>query len=147
MTRAIFSIAALLGAAIALAGCGGGGSGTVSTSGVAGASTAKGTASFHAQVQGFEAKIQSSVKAFENGNVSKASGAAGLLANCNNIVNTKFAPKATTSVQKQAVVHLRIVCRDLAKTSTAFANGNVTKAKAYARQALTEAKNAVQLTG
>lgn len=145
MTRAILSVGALLGVAIALAGCGGGGSTTVTTGGVAGASIAKEAGSFQVKVRGFEARVANAVKAFENGNLAQAAGADNLLANCSDIVKTKFAQQAATSARKRAVVHLRIVCRDLAKASTAFANRNLTKAKAYARQALTEAETAAHL--
>jgi hypothetical protein len=148
MTRAILGVAALLGAAIALAGCGGGGSASGTTGGVAGARTAKGSGSFHAKVSGFETRIQTSVHAFANGNISKAVSSGGsLLADCHTTVNNKIAPDATTRAQKQSVRDLRKSCTYMDNAVSAGENGNMSAAQSWAKKALTQAKLAVQTTG
>lgn len=152
MTRIILSVAALLAGAVALAGCGGGGSsasGTVgTTSGVAGAHHTKGSGNFRASVHGFEARVQTSVNAFESGNLSSAISSGGsLLTNCTSVVNHKLAPHAQSHQQKQAVVHLRIACSDMSKAANAGASGNMTNAKAFARAALKQTQIAARLSG
>lgn len=158
MTKAILSVGALLAAAVALAGCGGSGSGSAggtigttagTTSGVAGASTTK-TAhgGFSATVHGFTARLQTSVKAFENGNVSAAASSGGsLLANCTSTVNNKLAPHAMTNAQRKAVTHLRVSCSDMSKAAQAGGSGNMTKAKQFAQAALKQAQIAAKLSG
>ncbi len=165
MTKAILSVGALLAAVVALAGCGGGGSsasGTLSTpasttSGVAGVSTTKtsttvtaqsGGSSFNASVHGLSARIEHSVKQFENGNFgAAASSGASLLANCHSTVNNQLAPHATASTQKQAVRDLRKSCTYMQKAANAGGAGNMTGAKNYAKQALQQARMAGQDAG
>jgi hypothetical protein len=162
MIKAILSVGAVLAAAVALAGCGGGGSsvgGTVSTpagttGGVAGVSTSQtsttvtassGSSSFSASVHGLYARIKRSVNQFENGNLSAAaSSGASLLANCHSTVNNQLAPHASNSMQKQAVSDLRTACTDMQKAANAGNSGNMSGAKNYAKQALQQAKMAVQ---
>lgn len=152
MTKAILSVGALLAAAVALAGCGGGGSsasGTVNTgAGVAGAHHTKANGSFNANVHGFAARLQTSVKAFENGNVSAAASSGGsLLAHCTSTVNDKLAPNATTSAQRKAVAHLRVSCSDMYKAVNSGSSGNMMKAKEFARSAAQQAQIAAKLSG
>lgn len=152
MTRTILSVGALLAAAVALAGCGGSSSasGTVNTGGVAGTSTAKtaaGSGNFSANVHGFAARLQTSVKAFDNGNLSAAAASGGsLLANCTSTVNGKIAPQASGSAQRMAVTHLRVSCSDMSKAVSAGASGNLMKAKEFARAALEQAQIAAKLS-
>lgn len=152
MTKLILSGGALLAAVVALAGCGGGtsASGTVTTGGVAGTQhtkTASGSGSFNANVHGFAARLQTSVQAFENGNVSAAASSGGsLLANCTNTVNNKLAPQASTAAQRKAVTHLRVSCSDMAKAVNAGTSGNMTKTKQFARSALKQAQIAAKLS-
>ena len=148
MTKAILSVGALLGAAIALAGCGGSGSASGTTGGVAGAHHAQGSGSFRASVHGFEAQMQTSVNAFQHGNLSKAIMSGGpLLSNCTGTVNSKIAPHASTHVQKQAVAHLRTACGDMSQAANAGSSGNTTKAKQFAKSALAQARIAARLAG
>ena len=150
MTKAILSGVALLAAAIALAGCGGSGNGNASgtTGGVAGAHHAQGAASFRGKVHGFEAKLQTSVQAFQSGNLSKAIASGGpLLTNCLQTVNTKIAPHASTPAQHQAVVHLRAACAKMSHAANVGASGNTTQAQQSARAALQQARIAARVSG
>ena len=150
MTKAILSVGALLAVAIALASCGGSGSGNANgtTGGVAGAHHAKGAGNFRASVHGFEANLQTSVRAFQSGNLSKAIMSGGpLLSNCLNVVNGKIAPHASTAAQKQALAHLRLACGDMRHAASAGASGNTTKAKHFAHAALAQARIAAHLSG
>jgi hypothetical protein len=150
MIRAILSVGALLAVAVAVAGCGGSGSGSASGThgGIAGAHHARGGANFRASVHGFEAKLQTSVHAFQSGNLSKAIASGGpLLNDCMSTVDRKVAPHASTSAQKQALKHLRVACGDMTQAANAGASGNTTKAKQFARAALAQARTAVRLSG
>ncbi|HZD87650.1 MAG TPA: hypothetical protein VE088_06560 [Gaiellaceae bacterium] len=165
MTKAILSVGAVLAAAVALAGCGGGGSsvgGTVSTpagttGGVAGVSTSKtsttitassGSSSFSTTVQNLYSHIKKSVHQFENGDVAAAASSGGsVLANCTSTVNNDLAPHATNSSQKQAVQDLRKSCTYMHKAASAGGNGNLTGAKNWAKKALQQAKFASQQVG
>ncbi len=147
MRRMILSVAALLVGAIAFAGCGGAGSMSGTTSGVAGAHHTKARAKFGATVHGFDARLQASVQALESGNISKAAAASSLLTSCTSTVDGKLAPQASTSAQKQAVAHLRVACSDMAKAAHVGMSGNLTKAKVFARAALEQAQIAAQLSG
>jgi len=150
MTKAILSVGALLAAAVALAGCGGSGGGHAggTTGSVAGTHHAKGSVSFRASVHGFEAKLQTSVHAFQSGNLTKAIASGGpLLQNCMSVVDGKIASHASTHAQKQAVAHLRSACAAMTQASQAGSSGNMTKAKQFAGQALQEAKIAARLSG
>ena len=153
MTKAILSVGALLAAAVALAGCGGGSSasGTVTTGGVAGASTTKtaaGSGTFSTSVHGFAGRLQTSVKTFENGNVSAAASSGGsLLSNCTGTVNGKIAPQASGAAQRKAVTHLRVSCGDMSKAVRAGTSGNLMKAREFARAALKQAQIAAKLSG
>lgn len=144
MKRAILSAAALLVCALALAACGG----SARTSGVAGARHTKGSGDFRASVHGFEARLQTSVHAFQNGNLAGAATNGGaLLASCTSTVNGKLAPQASTPAQVQAVTHLRIACSDMSKATHAGMSGNMTKAKQFAKAALKQAQLAAKLSG
>jgi hypothetical protein len=152
MTKTILSVGALLAAAIALAGCGGGGnaSGNASgtTAGVGGAHHAQGAANFRASVHGFEAQLQTSVQAFRSGNLSKAIASGGpLLSDCRGTVNRKIAPHATTQAQVQALAHLRAACRDMSEAVSAGSSGKTAKAKQLAQAALAQAHTAASLSG
>jgi uncharacterized lipoprotein YmbA len=150
MTKAILSVGALLAAAIALAGCAGSGSGSASgtTGSVAGAQHAQGSGNFRASVHGFEAKLQTSVHAFQSGNLSKALASGGALLNdCMGAVDTRIAPHASTHAQKRALAHLRVACANLNQAADAGASGNSTKAKQFARAALRQARIAARLSG
>lgn len=153
MTRAILSAGALLAAVVALAGCGGSGSanGTVgTTTGVAGVSTmrtASGGGSFSANVHGFAAHLQTSVKAFDSGNLAAAASSGGaLLQNCASTVNNKLAPHATTAAQQNAVKHMRAACSDMSKAIQAGSSGGMAKAKQLANDALRQAQTAARLS-
>jgi hypothetical protein len=148
MTKAILSVGALLVAVVALAGCGAGGSANGTTRGVAGAHHAHGSGSFRAGVHGLEARIQTSVQAFQGGNLSKAIASGGpVLNNCLKTVDTKFEPNASTHAQKQAVTHLRVSCADMTQAASSGAAGQMTKAKQFARAALEQAQVAARLSG
>jgi hypothetical protein len=150
MTKAILSVVALLAAAIAVAGCGGSGSGHASdtTGSVAGAHRSQGAANFRASVHGFEAKLQTSVQAFQSGNLTKAIMSGGpLLTNCLQTVNNRIAQLASTHAQRQAVAHLRSACAEMSHAASAGAAGNATKAKQSARAALDQAQIAARLSG
>lgn len=147
MTKAILSVGALLAAAVALAGCGGGGSASGSSNGVAGARHAQGSGNFRATVHGFEARLQTSVQAFQSGNLAKAIASGGpLLNDCMSIVDGKIATHASTRAQHQAVTHLHAACAAMTQASNAAASGSMTKAKQFAGQALQEAQIAVRLS-
>lgn len=148
MTRAILSSGAVLAAAIALAGCGGSGSASGTTGSAAGAHHAQGSGNFRARVHGFEAKLQTSVQAFQSGNLEKAIASGGsLLTNCARTVDTRIAPHASTHAQKQALAHLRSACAEMSQAASAGASGNTTKAKQSARAALMQARTAARLSG
>jgi hypothetical protein len=148
MKQAILSVGALLAVAIALAGCGGSGSASGTTGGVAGAHHAQGSGNFRASVHGFEAQLQTSVHAFQSGNLAKAIASGGpLLNDCMGAVDSKIAPHASTHAQKQALAHLRVACADMTQAANAGTGGNTTKAKQFAGQALQEAKIAARLSG
>jgi hypothetical protein len=147
MTKAILGIGALLAVAVALAGCGGMGDASGTTGTVAGAERAQGFGNFRARVHGFEARVQTSVKAFRNGNFSSAiASGTPLLTQCQSLVSSKLSTRAKTPKEQQAVVHMQIACNDMSRSASA-ATGNVTKAKSLARQALQQAKIAARLTG
>jgi hypothetical protein len=148
MTKAILSVGALLAVAVALAGCGGSGSASGTTGGVAGANHAKGAGSFRASVHGFEAQLQTSVRAFQHGNMTQAISSGGpLLNDCIGTVDTRFAPHATTQGRRQAVKHLRAACAEMTQAAKAGSSGDMTTAKQFARQALLQAKIAARLSG
>ena len=148
MTKAIFGVGALLAVAIALAGCGGSGSASGTTGGVAGAHHARGAGNFRANVHGFEARLQTSVHAFQSGNLSKVLASGGALLNdCMGAVDTRIAPHASTHAQKRALAHLRVACANLNQAAEAGASGNSTKAKQFARAALRQARIAARLSG
>ena len=150
MTRPTLSVAAILGVAIALAGCAGSGSGNASgtTGGVAGSHHAQGAGNFRASVHGFEARLQTSVHAFQSGNLTKAIASGGpLLTNCVQSVDTKIAPRAPTRAQKQVLAHLRSACGSMSQAAGAAAAGNTLKAKQFAGTALTQAQIAARLSG
>jgi hypothetical protein len=150
MTRAILGVGAFLVATIALAGCGGTGSGSASgtTGGVAGMHHGHGAASFRASVHGFEARLQTSVHAFQSGNLAKAISAGGpFLNDCIGMVGSKIAPHASTHAQTAAVAHLRSACAEMSQAANAGASGNTTKAKQFAAAALQQARIAARLAG
>jgi hypothetical protein len=150
MTKAILSVGALLAAAIALSGCGGSTSGSAGgdTGGVAGAHHARSSGNFRASVHGFEARLQTSVHAFQSGNLTKAIASGGpLLNNCIGVVDGKIGPHASTHAQKQAVTHLRVACTDMTEAASAGSSGNTTKAKQFAGSALQQAQIAARLSG
>jgi hypothetical protein len=148
MTKAILSACVLLAAAVALAGCGGSGNASGTTSSVAGVRHAQGSGNFRATVHGLEARVQTSVHAFQSGNVSGAvASGTGLLAQCQRVVNGKLSTRARSARQQQAVVHMQIACNDMSRAATAGATDDMTKAKALARRALQQAKIAARLSG
>lgn len=148
MTRAILGVGALLAVAVALAGCGGSGSASGTTGGVAGAHHGRGTGSFRASVHGFAAKMQTSVHAFQSGNLSKAIASGGpLLNDCMGFVDTKIAPHASTPGRKQALAHLHSACDAMTQAADAGSSGNMAKAKQFARTALAQARIAARLAG
>lgn len=150
MTKGILSIGALLAVAIVLAGCGGSGGGNAHgmTGGVAGAHHAQGSGNFRASVHGFAAKLQTSVHAFQSGNLTKAIASGGpLLTNCVQTVDTKIAPHASTHSQKQVLAHLRTACAQMSQAASAATAGNTMKAKQFARAALAQAQVAARLSG
>jgi hypothetical protein len=148
MTKAILNIGALLAIAVALAGCGGSGSASGTTGGVAGTHHAQGSGNFRASVHGFEARLQTSVHAFQNGNLAKAISSGGpLLNDCLGVVDSKFAPHASTHSQKQAVTHLHAACAAMTQATNAGSSGSMAKAKQFARQSLQQAQIAARLSG
>ena len=152
MKRTIIGCAALLAAAIALAGCGGSTSASGTTNGVAGAHHTKAAGStsgnLSASVHGFEGRLQTSVSAFQHGNIAAAASSAGsLLSNCASTVNNKIAPRATSAAQMKAVTHLRIACSDMSKATHAGMSGNLNKAKQFAKAALKQSQIAAKLSG
>jgi hypothetical protein len=148
MTQPILGVGALLAAVVALAGCGGSGSANGTTGSVAGAHHGQGSGSFRANVHGLEARIQTSVQAFQSGSLSKAIASGGpVLNNCLKTVDTKFEPNASTRAQRQAVTHLRISCADMTQAASSGASGQMTKAKQFTRAALAQAQIAARLSG
>jgi hypothetical protein len=148
VTRGILSGGALLAAAIALVGCAGSGSASGTTSGVAGTHHARGSGNFRASVHGFEAKLQTSVHAFQSGNLAEAISSGGaLLTNCVQTVDTKIAPHVSTQAQKQVLAHLRSACAAMSQAADAGTSGNMTKAKQFAATALMQARIAARLAG
>ena len=148
MTKTILSVGALVAVAGALAGCGGSGSASGTTGGVSGAHHAQGSGNFRAKVHGFEAQLQTSVRAFQNGDLTKAISSGGpLLNDCMGVVDSKFAPHASTQAQKEAVKHLHSACGAMTQAVNAASSGSTTKAKQLARQALQQAKIAARLAG
>jgi hypothetical protein len=146
MTKAILNVGALL--AIALAGCGGSGSAMGTTGGVAGTHHAQGSGNFRASVHGFAAKLQTSVHAFQGGNLTKAIASGGpLLTNCAQTVDTKIAPHGSTHAQKLVLAHLRTACAQISQAVSAGVAGNVMKAKQFANAALAQAQIAARLSG
>src|SRR4029079_2466210 len=121
MTRSISGVGVLLAAAIALAGCAGSGSGSASgtTGAVAGTEHAQGAGNFRASVHGFEARLQTSVRAVTIGNMRKAIASGGpLLTNCVQTVDTRIAPHAPTHSQQQVLAHLRSTCAGMSAAHT-----------------------------
>jgi hypothetical protein len=99
-------------------------------------------------VHGFAAKVQTSVRAFQSGNLTKAIASGGpLLTNCVHTVGTKIAPHASTHAQKLVLAHLRTACTQISQAADAGASGNTTKAKQFAQSALTQAQIAARLSG
>jgi hypothetical protein len=70
-----------------------------------------------------------------------------LLNDCIGTVDTKLAPHASNSTQKQAVPHLRAACAAMTQAASAASSGNMTKAKQFARTALHESQLAARLSG
>lgn len=151
MTKFILGVGALLAAAVVLAGCGGGSTNTATTGtsgGVAGTSHTQTSASFSAKVHGLEGRMQTSVNAFESGNLSKAIASGGpILNNCMGLVNTNIAPHASTHAQMDALAHLRSACGEMTQAANAGASGSTMKAKQFARAALGQARIAARLSG
>jgi hypothetical protein len=148
MTKAILSVGALLAVAVLLAGCGGSGSASGTTGGVAGTRHAQSSGSFRASVHGFEARLQTSVQAVQNGSMSNAIASDGpVLNDCRGTVDGQIAPHASTPAQKKALRHLRVACDELKQAGSAGTSGDVTKAKQFARAALAQARVAVNLSG
>jgi hypothetical protein len=148
MTRAILSVGALLAVAVALAGCGGSGSARGTTGGVAGSHRAMGGGNFRASVHGFAAKLQTSVHAFQSGNLTKAIASGGpVLNDCMGVVDTRVAPHASTPRQKRALAHLRTACSVVTQAANAASAGNMTKAKQFSQEALAQARIAARLSG
>lgn len=148
MTKTILSVGALLAVGIVLAGCGGSGRASGTTGGVAGAHHTRGAGSFRASVHGFEARIQTSVHAFQSGNLSKAIASGGpILNNCMGIVDAKIAPHASTAGQKRALTHLHAACAAMTQAANAGASGSTTKAKQFAQVALTQVRTAARMSG
>ena len=147
MTKAILGVGALIAVAVALAGCGGSGaSGT--TGGVAGARHTQGSGSFSANIHGLAARVQTSVHAFQSGNLTGAvASGTPLLRQCQSIVNGKLSTHAGSARQQRAVVHMQIACNDMSRAASAGASGNTPKAKSLARQALRQAELAARLSG
>jgi len=148
MTRAILGIGALLAVAVALAGCGGSGSASGTTGSVAGAHHGMGSGAFRASVHGFAAKVQTSVHAFQSGNLTKAIASGGpLLNDCMGVVDARIAPHASTAARKQALAHLRAACAAMTQAADAGSAGNLAKARQFARTALAQARIAARLSG
>ena len=147
MKQAILGVGALLAVAVALAGCGGSGSASGTTGGVSGAHHAKGGGNFRASVHGFQAQLQTSVHAFQSGNLTKAIASGGpLLNDCMAVVDRKIAPNANTHARKQALAHLRTACGDMTQAVNAGSSGSMTKAKQFARAAVAQARIAANLS-
>lgn len=155
LTRVILTAGAALAGAVALAGCGGGGSAsgtTVGTTragagGVAGVQTTRhgASASFDVQARGLERRIRSATTRLANGDLAGAAAVGGpLLTSCQGTVSKRLSPRASTAAQQEAVSHLRTACQDLANASRQGASGDMSAAKQLARQALDEAQQAVR---
>jgi len=151
MPKPILGAGALFAVSIALAGCAGSSSGSASgttAGGIVGSHHAQGAGNFRASVHGFEARLQTSVHAFQSGNLTKAIASGGsLLTNCVQSVDTKIAPHTPTQAQKQVLAHLRSACGSMSQAAGAAAAGNTLKAKQFARTALTQAQTAARLSG
>jgi len=80
-TKFILSVGAFLAAAVVLAGCGGSGSVSGTTGGVAGARHAQSSGNFRASVRGFETRLQASVHAIKRRNLRKAIASGGPILN------------------------------------------------------------------
>jgi hypothetical protein len=150
MTQAILRAGALLAAGVALAGCAAGGSGGASgtTGGVAGTHDAPGARNLRASVHGLEARLQTSVHAFQSGNLAQAISSGGsLLTSCTQTVDTKIAPHVSTQAQQRVLAHLRSACAAISQAADAGTAGNMAKAKQFANDALTQARIAARLSG
>ena len=152
MTRVLITTGAAIAAAVALAGCGGGGGGatvgmtattpSTTTGGVAGVQTTQNSATFKAQVNGFQQKLSAALKQLQKGNVAGAANVGGpLLMNCQKTVD-RLGKKANTTAQQTAVSHLHTACQDMSNASQKAASGDMNSAKALAQQALAEVKQA-----
>jgi hypothetical protein len=149
MTKGILGVGALLAASVALAGCAGssGGSADGTTGGAAGTHHARGSGNFRAGVHGFEAKLQTSVHAFQSGNLAEAISSGGsLLTNCVQTVDTRIAPHVSTHRQQQVLAHLRSACAAMSQAADAGISGNMTKAKQLAAAALAQSRIAARLS-
>lgn len=142
MQRTILSVAAVIAGAVAVAGCGASGPSTIAA--VHHHTMDRGT--FRASLHGFEAQLQSSVRAFQSGNLSKAASGAGLLTSCSSAVG-RLSDQATKPVQRLAVSHLRIACLNVSKASNAGMAGHTALAKEFARTAVKQAQIAAHLSG
>lgn len=150
MTRLIFSVGALLAAAVALAGCGGSGGGNAAgttvgaTGGVAGVQTTRTTTSFRMRVQGLETQLQAAVQDLRSGNLSGAASAGGgVLTHCQSIVQSKLATRAKTTREQESLSHLRLACQDMANATSKGTSGDMSSAKSLAKQALAEVRLAL----
>jgi hypothetical protein len=148
MMRTILAAGAILSVAGVLAGCGGStstsGTASATTGGVAGARTTKGSATFRAQVLGFETKLHAAVVKFRSGNLAGAAAAGGpILNDCLNTVDAELAPNARTRAERQALAHVRSACADITNASRKGASGDLERAKRLSEQALAEAQHAV----
>ena len=150
MTKAILRVGALLAAAVALSGCAASGNGSAggTTGGVAGEQQARGSGNLRAGVHGFEARLQTSVHAFQSGNLAEAISSGGsLLTNCTQTVDTRIAPHVSTQAQHRVLAHLRSACAAISQAADAGTAGNMRKAKQLAADALTQARIAARLSG
>lgn len=97
MTKFILSGGVLLAAAVVLAGGGGSGGASRTTGGVGGARHAQSSGNFRASVRGFAARLQTSVHAFQGGNLTKAIASGGPILNeCMGTLDSRLAPHAST---------------------------------------------------
>ena len=148
MKRAILSLCGVLTAAIALTGCAasGGGSASGTTGSVASMHHAQGAGNLRASVHGFEAQLQTSVHAFQSGNLAKAIASGGpLLNDCAGTVDKKIAPDVSTPAEKPVLPHLRSACIEMSRAANAGASGNLKRARQFARDALMQARLAARL--
>lgn len=145
--KRILSIAALIAGAVALAGCGGSSNTSATAGGTAtGAHQAHVSATFRARIHSFEASLQSSVQAFQSGNLSKAAKSAFLVTKCSGMA-AQLESVAKTPADKEAVFHLRQACTLMSKASNAGVSGHMAKAKQYARASLMQARIAGRISG